>query len=255
MVLWILLISMALFAITFIAFVKKPVLRYTTSIFFLILSACCSITLMMNDSKHLGMKSITTTETKDLVSTTGKDSQLKLTVYKALGNGKEKIFVYRTADQPNKNQKTKIDYNVTTKVEHSNIKTPEVQIKKYHYEYQNDFWKAMFSGLGLNKEVSHYTYVFKVPNDWLVLSTDQLKSMKQEQKQAKAQLAAQVKQQLPGMVKAEMMKQLAKNPNMSAQQKAELTKKITAEQEKQLVARLTKQIFSKMMPQLQKESL
>lgn len=176
MVLWILLISMVLFAATFIGLVKKPKLRYPISIFFLLLAGACSISLMLNDSHHLGMKSITETQTKTLVSTTGKNSPLKLTVYKALGNGKEKVFVYRTADQPNKNQKTKIDYDVTTKVEHSNVQTPQVVIQRSRYTYQNDFWKAMFAGLGLNKETHHYTYIFKVPQNWLVLSTSQLQS-------------------------------------------------------------------------------
>ena len=84
---------MVLFAATFIGLVKKPKLRYPISIFFLLLAGACSISLMLNDSHHLGMKSITETQTKTLVSTTGKNSPLKLTVYKALGNGKEKVFV------------------------------------------------------------------------------------------------------------------------------------------------------------------
>lgn len=255
MVLWILLISMALFAVTFIAFVKKPVLRYTLSIFFLVLSAVCSITLMLNDSHHLGMKSVTSTQTEQLVSTTGEKSSLKLTIYKALGNGKEKVFVYRTKDQPNKNQKTKVDYNVTTKVEHSDVKTPELVIQKKHYDYQNHFWKIMFDGLDLNKEITHYTYTFKVPKEWLVLSTDQLKEMKAQEATAKTAIKAQIKQQLPELVKSKLEQALSQNPSMSAQQKAELTKKITEESEKELISKLTKQEMMKFIPQLQKESL
>ena len=68
MVLWILLISMVLFAATFIGLVKKPKLRYPISIFFLLLAGACSVSLMLNDSHHLGMKSITETQTKTLVS-------------------------------------------------------------------------------------------------------------------------------------------------------------------------------------------
>lgn len=255
MVLWILLISMVLFAATFIGLVKKPKLRYPISIFFLLLAGACSISLMLNDSHHLGMKSITETQTKTLVSTTGKNSPLKLTVYKALGNGKEKVFVYRTADQPNKNQKTKIDYDVTTKVEHSNVQTPQVVIQRSRYTYQNDFWKTMFAGLGLNKETHHYTYIFKVPQNWLVLSTSQLQAMKSQEAAAKAQIKDQVKAQLPNLVKAQMMKELQKNPTMNDQQKAQLEKQITAQQEKQLVAKLEQQMMGKLMPQLEKESL
>lgn len=254
MVLWVLLISMALFAITFIAFVKKPVLRYTTSTVFLILSVACSVTLMLNDTHHLGMKKTTTIETQKLVSTTGKDSALKITVYKSLGSGKEKVFVYRTAEKPNKNQKTEVDYNVTTKVEHSNTKTAQLEIKKQHYTYQNNFWKVMFAGLGLNDETQHYTYIFKVPNDWLVLSTNQLKDMKKQQAVSKKQLEAQIKEQLPALVKAKMAEALQKDPSMSAAKKAQLEKQITKEQEKVLVQKLEKQMLTKLIPQLQKES-
>ena len=255
MVLWILLISMILFAVTFIGFVKKPKLRYPISIFFLLLAGACSISLMLNDSHHLGMKSVTETQTENLVSTAGKNSKINLTVYQPLGNGKEKVFVYRTADKPNKTQKTKIDYDVTTKIEHSNTKTPQVEIQRQCYTYKNDFWKMLFAGLGLNKETHHYTYIFKVPQNWLVLSTSQLKEMKKQEKAAKTQLKGQVKTQLPNLVKAEMMKEMQKNPNMNAQQKAQLEKQITAQQEKQLVAKLEQQMMGKLMPQLEKESL
>lgn len=255
MVLWILLISMVLFALTFIGLVRKPKLRYPISIFFLLLAGACSISLMLNDSYHLGMKNITETQTQTLVSTTGKNSSLKLTIYKALGNGKEKVFIYRTAGQPTKNQKTKIDYDVTTKVEHSNIQTPQVVIQRRRYTYQNDFWKTMFAGLGLNKETHHYTYIFKVPQNWLVLSTNQLQKMKMQETVAKAQIKDQVKAQLPNLVKSQMMKELQKNPTISNQQKVQLEKQITAQQEKQLVAKLEQQMVDKLVPQLKKESL
>lgn len=255
MVLWILLLSMIIFIVTFIGLVKKPKLRYPVSLFFLLLAGACSISLMLNDSHHLGMKNITETENKPLISTTGKNSKLKLTVYKSLGNGKEKIFVYRTADQPNKNQKTKIDYNVTTKVQHCNIQTPQVEIQQSRYTYKNDFWKLLFAGLGLNKEVHHYTYIFKVPQNWLVLSTDQLKTIKKQEMVAKGQIEKQVKAQLPDLVKAEMAKELQKNPMMSEQQKTQLEKQITTQQEKQLIAKLEQQMLNKLIPELRNESL
>ena len=49
MVLWILLISMVLFAATFIGLVKKPKLRYPISIFFLLLAGAC---LRFSDILH-----------------------------------------------------------------------------------------------------------------------------------------------------------------------------------------------------------
>lgn len=252
MVLWILLISMALFAITFIALVNKPVLRYTTSISFLVLAIICSISLMLNDSNHLGMKTQVYTETKDLVSITGKDSPLNLITYKSLGNGDEKIFIYRTADHPNKNCKTKIEYNVTTKVQRGSSETPQVEIKKKHYVYKNEFWRLMFGGLGLNKETYQYTYIFKLPKNWLVLDMKQLQAVKQ---QAQNDIKQKIQQQLPNVIKTEMEKELQKDPTMSDNQKKKLEQKITAEQKKKLITELTKNTFSKLLPQLEKESL
>lgn len=255
MVLWILLVSAVLFAITLIGFAKKPFLRYPISIFFLLIAGACSILLMLNDANHLGMKKIIKSQTQTLVSTTGEKGPLNLTIYQPLGDGSEKIFVYRTANQPNRNQKTKADENITTKVEHTHIQKPQLIIQQQQYTYQNHFWKLMFMGLGLNKETYHYTYIFKVPQDWLILSTNQLKKLKKQETIINGQINNQVKTKLPEMVKQEMAQKLQNNPTMSNQQKNQLEKQITDQQEKKLVAQLKQQMMIKLLPQLQRKSL
>ena len=255
MALWILLISFVLFLVTFIGLTKKPALRYISSMIFLTLGVICSITLMLNDTKHLGMKNVTRTETQTLVSTAGEKSPLGITVYKKLGNGKEKIFVYRTQKQPHKTQTTKVDYNVTTKIEHCDIKKPQIKIQESYYTYKNDFWRMLLGGLGLNKEVDHYTYTFKVPDKWLILSTTQVKVLENEEKVNKTQLEAHIKAQLPSLVKAKMQTLLQKEPHMDPTQQKKLTIKITNEEKNKLTQKLIQQEMTKIMPQLEKESL
>lgn len=255
MVLWILLLSAVLFAITFIGFVKKPFLRYPFSLFFLLIAGACSVSLMLNDAQHLGMTKTTKSQTQTLVSTAGRKKPFNVTVYQPLGNGSEKIFIYRTASQPNRNQKTKINQNVTIKVKHTNTSKPELVVQQRQYTYQNGFWKFMFMGLGLNKETHHYNYIFKVPQNWLVLSTYQLRKLQKQEPIIQKQIDNQIKNQLPAIVQRKMAQAMAAHPAMTEQQKVQLEKQITEQQKKRLIAQVKRQIMVKLLPQLQKESL
>lgn len=255
MILWILLISAVLFAVTFIGFVKKPFLRYPVSIFFLFVAVACSVSLMLNDAQHLGMKKFTTSQTQTLISTTGKKNPVNMTVYQPLGNGSEKIFIYRTTNHPNHNQKTKISEDVTVKVEHTNVHKPQLIIQQQRYTYQNHFWKFMFMGLGLNKETYHCTYIFKVPQSWLVLSTSQLRKIKKQEVNTQNQITEQMKNQLPTMVQKAMEQKVKANPTITEQQKIQLEKQITEQQKKKLITQVKRQVMIKLLPQLQKESL
>ncbi len=182
MALWILAISAVLFLIAFIGF-KKPVWQYTISGLFLLISIAMSCILILNDTEHLGMKIVTTTKTTKIASVS-KNNQLGLLLYKQLGSGNERIYVYRPADS-SKTKHTQVEYDTTNQVvQNSSIKTPELVTKTQKYDYKNEFWKVMLADLSLNKEVHHRTNIFKVPSNWYVVNTNQLKQLEQKLKAA-----------------------------------------------------------------------
>lgn len=182
MALWILIISAILFLITFIG-IKKPILQYSISGLFLIISIVMSCFLMLNDNSHFGMKLVTQTTTTKIASVS-KNKQLGLLIYKQLGTGNERVYIYRPANS-DKTTHTQIKYNTTNNVvQNNNIKTPELVTKTQKYTYKNNFWKVMFIGLSLDKEIYHRTNTFNIPSNWYVVSTNQLQQLEQKLKAA-----------------------------------------------------------------------
>ncbi|MBU3851205.1 MAG: DUF4811 domain-containing protein [Candidatus Paralactobacillus gallistercoris] len=236
MALWILAISAVLFLVAFIG-IKKPVLQYSISGILLAISIIMSCFLMTNDNNHLGMKLVSQTSTEQIASVSG-NKQLNLLLYKQLGNGNERIYIYRHRNGK-KTLTTPANVNTTNKVvQNNNIKQPELVTNVKHYTYKNDFWRVMFSGLSLDKEVAERTNTFKVPSNWLVLSTDQLKQLKAQMPVLKQQVQQEVQKQLPGLVKSQMATQLKQHPHMNKQQVAQLEKQITQQQAQALAQKL-----------------
>lgn len=250
MALWIFLISMILFTIASIFLINKKILRYSLSTIFLVLSLSCSLILMLNDTEHLGMEKHYVYNSYNIESLTKKNN-INLTLYQPLGNGQEKIFIYKDKEHPNKNLKTKVDYNVTTKIYHLNNQKPQLIIKKTVYKYKNKFWKFMLYGMNLTHQVHHYTYIFKLPSNWLVISTYQLNNLKKKQIIFENIMKQRLQNELPILIKQKLSQSLSKNPNLTSKQKRMIilqTKEQFIEQNKQVM-------MLQMMNELKKESL
>ena len=99
MIIGVLIVSLLAFALTNV-FAKKTWQTFLSLIFGLIFVASLSL-IVANLSNHFGMEKVTETKTEKIVSSA--DSQgADMLLYKALGNGKEKVYLYRTNEKQEK---------------------------------------------------------------------------------------------------------------------------------------------------------
>ncbi|MBP2058659.1 hypothetical protein J2Z60_001847 [Lactobacillus colini] len=156
----------------------------------LIITGLCIVGIVEHDYNHWGMKEQTTTETQRLSSSAS--PQLPILLYQPLGNGTEKVYLYKTADKPKKLLTTKTDKLKTTVV-NKNSKTAKITVKTTRYVYKSKLDTIMFSIFGRNEELKEREYIFYLPKNWQVLS---VKKAKQLQKQMQQRAALMKKRQI-----------------------------------------------------------
>ena len=158
------LIILILAVIAFIYFNVIPKKGYMPLAIISLLIAVLSIAgIVAHDYNHYGMKTQTTTVKKELVSSAS--PQLPVLLYQPLGNGTEKIYLYKT-------DKT-----------HASMKTaakPSMTIKTERYVFSNGWNQFLFGWFGHNNELKHREYTFNVPKNWKVLSIKQAKSLQKQ---------------------------------------------------------------------------
>ncbi|MBD5429121.1 DUF4811 domain-containing protein [Lactobacillus sp.] len=184
MIIFILIIA----AIGFIYFNVIPGKFHTpTAWIALIIAILCVVGIVEHDYNHWGMKTETTIKTQKLTSSAS--PQLPILLYQPLGNGTEKIYLYKTPNSK-KLVATKTD-KMATKI-NKNAKTAKIEIRTTRYIYKDKLNEVMFSIFGHNNELKKREYVFSLPKNWQVLS---VKKAKELQKQMQKRAALLKKQQ------------------------------------------------------------
>lgn len=191
------LIILILAVIAFIYFNVIPKKGYMPLAIISLLIAVLSITgIVAHDYNHYGMKTQTTTVKKELVSSSS--PQLPVLLYQPLGNGTEKIYLYKTKNTDKKPTPIKTDKT------HASVKTaakPSMTIKTERYVFSNGWNQFLFGWFGHNNELKHREYTFNVPKNWKVLSIKQAKSLQKQM----AKRAAMMKK-MQQMKQAQMKK-------------------------------------------------
>ena len=197
------------FAVLFFMFNVLPITKsnHLWSLLFLAGFILSGAAIIANDVNHFGMQVQSQTKTYHLASDSDKMGVL---LYKALGNGQEKIYVYKTSAKQAKPKPTKTsDFSakVTRTKEDSYLK-----VTTKRYVYTNKLSKLLFGVFGNNREVKHRYYHFYVNKDWYVLSTDQAarlsKLLKTKQTEMKTKIAS--------LVKAKVTQEIMANPSLAA---------------------------------------
>lgn len=162
----------------------------------LIIASLSVAGIVAHDYNHFGMKTETTMMRKNLVSSAA--PQLPVLLYQPLGNGTEKIYLYKTNNAAKKPTPIKTDKS------HISVKTAtkaSVKISTERYVFSNEFDHFLFGWFGHNNELKHREYTFNVPKNWKVLSIKEAKAL--QKKMAKqAAMMKRIQQQR----KAEMKK-------------------------------------------------
>ncbi|MBG0500725.1 DUF4811 domain-containing protein [Enterococcus faecium] len=232
MIIGVLIVSLLAFALTNV-FAKKTWQTFLSLIFGLIFVASLSL-IVANLSNHFGMEKVTETKTEKIVSSA--DSQgADMLLYKALGNGKEKVYLYRTNEKQEKPKATGTD-NETNKVEKTDGDAEKVT-KTTYWEYKNDMYKSWFNIADNNHEYDSRVNTFKIPETWVELSTDQAAKLAELVKKQQSTMESEAKAYVQdGMVKA-----MTENPKMSKAEQEQRTKALAAEFQQQAFAKLVKE--------------
>lgn len=228
MILIITILSVVAFAFTNI-FAKKSWQTLLSIIFAAIFMA--SLTLIVaNDHYHFGMKKETMTTTETLSSSTSGTADMLL--YQPLGNGSEKVYLYKTNDSQKKLSQTGTD-KVTNKLVEKASQN-QIITKKIYWTYKNDTMKLFFGLTSKNKELVREVNTFKVSQSWLVLSTSQAKKLGKLVKQNQAT----IKTEAAAYVQAKITEALTADPNLSQADQAQVSKEAAATYQAQAMAKL-----------------
>lgn len=160
------LIILILAVIAFIYFNVIPKKGHMPlAIISLIIAALSVMGIVAHDYNHFGMKTETKTVKKELVSSAS--PQMPMLLYQPLGNGTEKIYLYKTNNAAKKPTPIKTDKT------HASVKTASkasMTIKTERYVFRSGLDQFLFDWFGHNNELKHREYTFNVPKNWKVLS-------------------------------------------------------------------------------------
>ena len=162
MIIFVLIISLVAFALMNI-FAKKAWQTIVSLHFGLVFVASLGL-IVANLSNHFGMEKVTETKTTNIVSSADSDSANML-LYQALGDGTEKVYLYRTNEDQKKPKATGTD-NETNKVERTTGQAQKVA-KTTYWVYKNDMYKFWFNLADNNHEYASRVNTFKIPADWI----------------------------------------------------------------------------------------
>lgn len=149
----------------------------------LIVTSLCILGIVAHDYNHWGMKTETQISKQSLVSSA--TPNLPLLLYQPLGNGTEKVYLYKTNNEQKKPNAIKLD-KVSTEIKHS--AQANLQIETTRYVHRDNFSRIMFGVFSHNNELKQRKYIFTIPSSWKVIST---KDMKKLQKQLEEKMQAQ----------------------------------------------------------------
>lgn len=179
------IVILILAAILFIYFNVIPGKGHTIiSWLSLIVTSLCILGIVAHDYNHWGIKTETQISKQNLVSSA--NPNLPLLLYQPLGNGTEKVYLYKTSDEQKKPKAIKLD-KVSTEIKHSAAQA-NLQIETTRYVHRDNFSRIMFGVFSHNNELKQRKYIFTIPSNWKVIST---RDMKKLQKQLEEKMQAQ----------------------------------------------------------------
>lgn len=170
------LIILILAVIAFIYFNVIPRKGHTpAALVSLLITFACIVGIVAHDYNHLGMKVKNSTITKELVSSAS--PKLPVLLYQPLGQGKEKIYLYKTNAAAPKPTPIKTE-NSSARVQRA--PKPTLTISTQRYVFKNGLDNFLFGWFGHENELKHREYTFKIPQTWKVLSVKQARLLQKQ---------------------------------------------------------------------------
>ncbi len=234
MLLIILVLSVVLFAITNVFAMNKWQIGLSFVLAFIFIASLALVTL--NVTHHLGMKQEVITKKTEIQSSVPQ-SQMPILLYQGLGNGREKVYLYRTDAKQKKPKATSTDKvkNIVKTTE--NTKATLIN-KKKQWVYKNSFYQFLFNIADNNHEYIQQTNEFNLPNSWITLSVKQAKSLEQQVKKNQAQMAKDGQTYVMKKMKEAMLA----NPQMDEVTKKQIIEKFQKEYQEKIFAELIEKV-------------
>lgn len=232
MILLIVILSVAAFAIINV-FAKNALQTFCSLIFGAIFVISTGF-MMANLTYHFGMEKVTKTTTTALVSSGDSDSA-DILLYQPLGNGSEKVYLYKTDSKQKKPKQTGTDSVKNSVV--TGAETAQKVTKTTTWVYKSDAYKLLFNIADNNHQYVKRSNTFEIPDSWVQLSVAQAKKLAQLVADNKAQMTTDAK----AYVQEKMTAALTADPTMDAAAQKAASEKFAAEFQQQAFAKLVAQ--------------
>ncbi|WP_251545553.1 DUF4811 domain-containing protein [Limosilactobacillus caecicola] len=155
---------------------------------FAVLFVLCTAGVTANYSHHWGMKKVTTTTSKKIFSAAG--TNLPINLYQPVGtSGEDNVFIYKTSPKQSKPQHTQANELTYSQSKTTNGSQASIVTKETRWQFQNGFFKLLFTGTGMNNKLVKRTNTLYYPRGYRKVTTTQLKTMMKQQAAAAAQTA------------------------------------------------------------------
>lgn len=229
------ILILILFAIFLFVFNVLPVVKnnHFWAVLCLIGFIASGFFIVLNDVNHFGMSIEKKTKTYTLTSSSKK---MNVLLYQGLGNGSEKIYIYKTNASQKKPLTTKTT-KYSTKLTKTN-KNSTLKVTTERYIYKNSLSKLLFGIFGNNNDLKHRYYHFRINKNWYILSTSQAKQLAKLISANKTTM----QQEISTSVKSYLAKELAKNPTLSQSQQKLLMQQAEIKATKNILDRYVAEI-------------
>lgn len=227
------IISVLAFALTNI-FAKKTWQTALSMIFAVVFLLSLGF-ITANDHYHYGMKQLTETTTQTL-TTAADNKDIDLLLYKPLGNGTEKVYLYKTNDSQDKPKPTGTDH--VKNIVKNTQKNAQLQIDKTYWVYKNDTAKFWFSLSSKDHQLIKEKNTFSIPKNWVVLSTEQAEKLTKLVQENKTAMETDAK----SFVQAKVKKAMLQQPTMNQATQQKIIQQATVESQQQALAKLIAEV-------------
>ncbi|MDO4903605.1 MAG: DUF4811 domain-containing protein [Limosilactobacillus sp.] len=224
-------------------FIKNNAKRNFWSTISAVVFTGSSVLMIFNYSHHFGMKQVTTEKTIEIYSASNSDMPLAL--YQPVGtSGQDDVYIYNRVQHQVKPNHTQADEYTTSKIKWTNKSTtPHMVVKETRWRYKNNFFSTLYMWSGMDGRLVKRVNTLEYPTTYVKISTTQANALKKLTSSPQAQQNQQAtRQQMQSAVAAQVQAEIAKNPNMTAQQIKDVTTRAQQKIEGQAVKQMLKQL-------------
>lgn len=176
------------------------------------------VAIIGNSTYHWGMKKVTQVQTVPLEPSLPA-ANFPALLYRDLGIAhQERIYLYRVPGS-SKPQATK-STTATWKLHTTHRSTAQLETHQQGWVYSNGWSRFLFGIANNDHELIQRHYSFKIPQTWLVLSTQQ--AQKLQRKLQNPSIRRQVTSQIQQQVQQSLAQAVKQHPQLTSQQRQQL---------------------------------